>query len=455
VLHFRDSFSFEFLVPDEERCAEGSTRVPCSGLDKDVVEEAGFEYFPICYAIESYAAGQAEVIGRVKFLCVLHELEHHFVREFLEGAGDVLVELCERGFWLPRGFPEEFLHFLPCHREPVLVGKVFHVEGETPVFFYINEAAHLVSVPRLSVWGETHHLVFGAIYLEAEVVGEGRVEEAERIGEADFLREAELRSFPIPDGCRRPFTHPVDRDDRGIWEARAEVRRGGMGFVVFGEEERPLILQFFADDVGNPELLRHPLLHRTVVGEETSRPDLEVCPEDALELEERLLVEDDCREILGRYPRKFQGVIDRVFGECFVVLLPRVALLLRCEEYFPVLQETCGAVVIEAGDAEDVGGGWHSAVCHGERRRTMGHWFHTLKLVLQSSFKFLRRYLPAGCFRRRFPYEVNDGENYGVGTEACDPEERQDDLAHDHAQHVAEGHPACVEPGERRGEMHI
>lgn len=79
---------------------------------------------------------------------------------------------------------------------------------------------------------------------------------------------------------------------------------------------------------------------------------------------------------------------------------------------------------------------------------------YNLKLVLQPPFEFLRGNLPVGLLRGFPLHEADALENDCIKTKPHDPEDREDHLTHDHAQHVAEGHPAAVEPGQRRGEVH-
>ena len=86
-----------------------------------------------------------------------------------------------------RGLPNRFLEALVRHGQAVVVGEVPHVELERAVVPQVDQVlVDLVDVARLSIRGGTHHLVLGGVDLEAQVVGEGAVEQAERVREADL-----------------------------------------------------------------------------------------------------------------------------------------------------------------------------------------------------------------------------------------------------------------------------
>ena len=46
-----------------------------------------------------------------------------------------------------------------------------------------------VGVPRLAVGGQAHQLVLAGVDLEAAEVGEGRVEQAERVGKVELVAQ--------------------------------------------------------------------------------------------------------------------------------------------------------------------------------------------------------------------------------------------------------------------------
>ena len=80
------------------------------------------------------------------------------------------------------------------------------------------------------------------------------------------------------------------------------------------------------------------------------RREGEIGFEQALELEERLVVEDDESTSLEAMPPSAQAIGDGVCGKAGIVLLAREALLLRGGDDCAIHDERGGAVVVEGGD---------------------------------------------------------------------------------------------------------
>ena len=79
-----------------------------------------------------------------------------------------------------------------------------------------------------------------------------------------------------------------------------------------------------------------------------------MCPQHALELVERLLVERDIVDVVYRYAVILERGVDGIDGEFVVMLLPYEAFFFRGEDHAPVLEQRGGRVVIETGDSEYV-----------------------------------------------------------------------------------------------------
>jgi hypothetical protein len=256
----------------------------------------------------------------------------------------------------------------------MVVGEVAHVELEGAVVVDVHHLAHdALGVHRLAVGGQPHDLVLGAVDLEAQVVGEGAVEQPQAVGEADLLEQRDVRALADAVGGGGPLTDPVDGEDRRLLEGRGQKGRGGVAHVVLGVEDGPRVgLELPADGRGHPELLVQPHRHRLAEGAERARKGGDVGAQHPLELEQRLVVEADDVEVPGLDPGLLEDVADGVVGEVGVVLLPREALLLRGRDHLAVPQEGSGGVVVEAGDPEDVGGvrghqNWCRAALSGPR----------------------------------------------------------------------------------------
>lgn len=70
----------------------------------------------------------------------------------------------------------------------------------------------------LIVVRRSHQLVLTGIDLEAGVIGYGRKEQAERMGEVNLLEDLETIAFARRRRRRRPFADPVHGEDCSLFE---------------------------------------------------------------------------------------------------------------------------------------------------------------------------------------------------------------------------------------------
>ena len=206
-----------------------------------------------------------------------------------------------------------------------------------------------------------------------------------------------------------------------------------MGFMMLYVEERTLVAKFFAEEMRDPELLLHPALHRLKVLHVPKGPCLkERCEYAIEEFEEGFLVETNSCDILHCNFLSLQRVFNCIMWKRFIVLLPRETFFLRCEHDLAILQEHGGAIVVEAGNAEDIDGVWAGA----------GAW-HALKWVSHIFDWVLLHHNPKGI--RLFPksgWKQDDLKNDGIDPKPHDPKSSEDDRTHHHAKNMAESHPA-------------
>src|SRR5690242_10654024 len=125
---------------------------------------------------------------------------------------------------------------------------------------------------------------------------------------------------------------------------------------MLGVQDAPLVARECVVQLAvHVQLVLRPERARLEERSEAARCDGEVRLEDPLELEERLIVESDAREIVRRDPSGSEAVVDRVRGEARVALLSCEALFLRGRDDLAIAQQARRAVVVKRGDAEDVG----------------------------------------------------------------------------------------------------
>ncbi len=130
--------------------------------------------------------------------------------------------------------------------------------------------------------------------------------------------------------------------------------------MVLREQHLSLVaIEVTADVAFREELFFHPQRASHAKRGEAARRHAQVRLEDALELEQRLVVKPDIRQVDRPDAGGRKTVGDRMRRECGIALLAREALFLRRRHDLAVREQACGAVVIKGRNAEDVLG------CHG------------------------------------------------------------------------------------------
>ena len=162
----------------------------------------------------------------------------------------------------------------------------------------------------------------------------------------------DLETVPLPDRGRRgrPLAHAVHREHDGLSERRREERTRRMAEMVLAEEQ---LAELFEQQVLQEKLLPQPQGDRHTEGPEPARREGQVGLEQALELEEGLVVEDDAVNTAQPEPGLAHAVADRVSGKPGIVLLAREALFLRRSDDMAVFDQRGRAVVVERRDSED------------------------------------------------------------------------------------------------------
>ena len=167
-----------------------------------------------------------------------------------------------------------------------------------PSGFLPDQLPHLVDIARLAIGRHAHHLVFALVDLEAEERGERAVQQSQRVREHHLLANLDLIAAPYAPRARHPLAHAIHRQDRRLFERRAQERAGGMRHVMLAEQD--LLrrnAQLGRDLRADPQLVDHPGDHRLAKNFVRLRIGLQHAHQDAIELAERLLVEDDVVQI--------------------------------------------------------------------------------------------------------------------------------------------------------------
>src|SRR6516162_7848088 len=107
------------------------------------------------------------------------------------------------------------------------------IQPERSVRLDAEDFAHGVQIERPAVSSKAHHFVFVAVMKKAQVLGQGRVKDAERVGEVDALIDSDTRFHPESPCCTRKISESVDRHACGFVKRRYQKCRRQMCLVVF------------------------------------------------------------------------------------------------------------------------------------------------------------------------------------------------------------------------------
>jgi hypothetical protein len=211
-----------------------------------------------------------------------------------------------------------------------------------------------VDVARLAVGGQPHQLVLAGIDLEPAMVGEGAVQETERMRVVDLPQRRDAAVVAGGERRRGPFADTVGDDDGRLAKRRGVKRRGGVRQVVIDEEHivAGAGRQELPQPLGDIQRLAQLRARRRRPGLAGIGGELDRVLDDAVERQDGVFVEHDGVE---RFPAagRVEAIGDRRLGIAAVVLSQGEALLLRRGEDLAIAHHRRCGIVIEAGDAED------------------------------------------------------------------------------------------------------
>ena len=242
--------------------------------------------------------------------------------------------------------------------------EIVQIQPERAVGLEVEEVLlNLSGEAGRTIGREAHEFVFAGVHPKTGVMGEGRVKQAERMGETLFTEQFQPVVLAAAEGGRGPLADAVEREDGGAGERRGEKRAGSMRFVMAGKIHRQGAAaegpEFVLDDAGQPEFRVQPVRHGGGEGPEAARGHGEGRGEDALELQQRLLVVDHGVE---RPLRLRQTPGGGVTGKGGVMLDPRKAFLLGGRDNHSVLQQDGGGVVIVRAEPENTHQNWRCSL---------------------------------------------------------------------------------------------
>ena len=284
-------------VPGVKCRAHGAARVPARRLDPEVLERALAQDPTVGHAVEGDPAREAQVRFAGHGVRMAGHAQDHLLGDLLDRAREIHLPAGDLALGSAGRAAEEAGEAVVGHGQTVGISEVIEIQPEAAVGPQVEQVVvDLLDVAGLAVRREAHQLVLAAVDLEAGVVREGRVQQAEGVREVDLLEQAQAIAAAEAEGAGRPLPHAVEGEDGGAGEGRGEERAGGVRLVVLGEEDPAGLagagLAQLALDLGrDPQLLAQPDRHRLQERPQSPRRDRERGLEDALELGQGLVVE--------------------------------------------------------------------------------------------------------------------------------------------------------------------
>ncbi len=343
-----------------ERGAERTAGVAGGRLDPDLLELAVTQDLAIRNAVQRDTAGQAEILGAGLLGERRRQAQHDLLGDLLHRRRQVHLALPHRLLRSPRRLPEQLVELRVGHGQAGTIIEVFLIDPKRPVRLDVDQMIHDgLGIFWLTIRCQAHDLVLAGVDLEPGVIGERRVQQPERVREHDLLVHLEPVAAAHADARGRPLADPVDGQHRGRLERRGEERARRMALVMLGEQQAALdlfgveavglgqLLELLAQQALLEQLLLEPHRHRHAERGEALGRERQIGLEQALELEERLVVERDVIDFVEADAGLAQAVRDRAAGKAGIMLLAAEALLLRRGDDLAVLDQRRCAVVIE------------------------------------------------------------------------------------------------------------
>ena len=201
-------------VPDQFRDAQRPTRVTRSGLDPQSFERPFPQQPPVPHAVQRHATRETQVVEPGLAVDGARHAQHHFLAYDLNRAREVHLALRQLALRYAGRTAEQAIERAVRHREAGEIVEVLLVKRERAVFPQVDELGEdHVDVLRLAVRREPHHLVLARIHLEAGVIRERGVQEAQRVGPMELLQDLDVApaAHPVRRGC--PLPYPI----RAAW----------------------------------------------------------------------------------------------------------------------------------------------------------------------------------------------------------------------------------------------
>ncbi len=175
--------------------------------------------------VQRAAAGEAEPARLPEALAeqVLDHRERDALEQALRRGGDVDVRLGEH---VARARRPEAIHHRLAEAPSVIAlraGRIDELAIHPQRLAVPGDQIREVDLVGVAVRRHAHHLVLAVVGREAQEVGDGRVEDAERRRALDLVELRDLSAAQAPEQTGGHLRRAVDRDQLAVVEAREEI----------------------------------------------------------------------------------------------------------------------------------------------------------------------------------------------------------------------------------------
>ena len=302
------------------------------------------------------AAGEAERLLAGALVEVTRRVQRRVLDGQLQRGGDVSVALQHRLTRSP-GSAERVVEAAGQRREALAVVEVGLVEPERALVAESHDFAELAAETRLALRRDAHDAELVVLALEAEEVGDGRLQQAEAVRHLRHAEDLDLVAAADAERRRRDLAPPVHLEDRRALVRTGEERRRHVALVVRHDVEAPVTSAAQGFHRLQVAQRRVDLVVEDVVRAELGRLEeaLAVPVEHLLaQTEPRVVRDGDVVDVAHVGAGEIQARLHGAAGVAAGVLLAREPALGRRSDHAPVAHERCARVLVpQSAQAQD------------------------------------------------------------------------------------------------------
>ena len=295
-------------MPGGECGTQRSAGIARRRLDPDIVEMPVLQDLAIGHAIERHASGQTQVLRAVILGEAFRHAPHDDLGHILDRGGEIHVVLGEQLIGASHRQAEQRSEAVIGHAQAGAIVEIGKIETERTVLLHVDQLVeNRLREARPAIRRKAHDLVLAGIDLEPGVIGEGGIEQAERMRKLDLAIERDGPAASHARRCRRPLADPVHGQDRRFREWRRIEGARRMALVMFGKKQAVgpfdigrVLLQFIDEKLPKKQLFLQPQRHRLGEGRIAARREGEIGLDQTFEFDEGLLVKDDMVALIER-----------------------------------------------------------------------------------------------------------------------------------------------------------